>query len=112
MQFLKSFVSFFNNLGLYYAPKAAVPAGTSIGGSKGNKRASIGHRSSTKGLVCLARFDGCNQVYYGVKWQAKFKAPTRHCFAVKHPQIQVCTLIEGFQLNSSTLNVGDKKIRT
>ena len=74
--------------GLYYAPKAPVASGTSIG-SKGNKRASIGHRSSTKGLVCLARFDGCNQVYYGVKWQAKFKAPTRHCFAVKHPQIQV-----------------------
>ena len=75
-------------LGLYYAPKAPVASGTSIG-SKGNKRASIGHRSSTKGLVCLARFDGCNQVYYGVKWQAKFKSPTRHCFAVKHPQIQV-----------------------
>ena len=75
-------------LGLYYSPKATVAVGTSIG-SKGSKRASLGHRSSTKGLVCLARFDGCNQVYYGVKWQAKFKAPTRHCFAVKHPQIQV-----------------------
>ena len=38
-------------------------------------------------LVCLARFD-VNQVYYGVKWQPKFKSPTRHCFAIKHPQIQ------------------------
>ena len=27
-------------------------------------------------------------MYYGVKWQAKFKSPTRHCFAIKHPQIQ------------------------
>ena len=79
---------FYSSLGLYYAPKAPVASATAIG-SKSSKRASIGHRSSTKGLVCLARFDGCNQVYYGVKWQAKFKAPTRHCFAVKHPQIQV-----------------------
>ena len=78
----------YSSLGLYYAPKAPVASATAIG-SKSSKRASIGHRSSTKELVCLARFDGCNQVYYGVKWQAKFKAPTRHCFAVKHPQIQV-----------------------
>ncbi len=27
-------------------------------------------------------------MYYGVKWQPKFKSPTRHCFAIKHPQIQ------------------------
>ena len=77
--------------GLYYTPKAAVSSTTASAlGNKGSKRSAIGHRTSTKGLVCLARFDGCNQVYYGVKWQAKFKAPTRHCFAVKHPQIQVC----------------------
>lgn len=28
------------------------------------------------------------QVYYGVKWQPKFKSPSKHCFAIKHPQIQ------------------------
>jgi len=65
--------------GLYYAPKSS--SSYSGGGLKGHK----GH--NTKDLVCLARFD-VNQVYYGVKWQAKFKSPTRHCFAIKHPQIQ------------------------
>ena len=29
-----------------------------------------------------------NQVYYGVGWKRKFKAPTDFCFGVKHPQIQ------------------------
>ena len=52
--------------GLYYCPKG---------------------KKSSKDLVCLARFD-VNQVYYGVKWQPKFKSPSRHCFAIKHPQIQ------------------------
>ena len=52
--------------GIYYAPRG---------------------RKASKDLVCLARFD-VNQVYYGVKWQPKFKAPTRHCFAIKHPRIQ------------------------
>ncbi|CAB4058821.1 RAPH1 [Lepeophtheirus salmonis] len=28
------------------------------------------------------------KVYFGVKWQPKFKAPTPHCFSIKHPQIQ------------------------
>ena len=52
--------------GLYYAPKG---------------------KKTSKDLVCLARFD-VNQVYFGVKWQPKFKSPTRHCFAIKHPQVK------------------------
>lgn len=42
---------------------------------------------SPKDLICLSTFD-VNQVYYGVGWKKKFKAPTEHCFAVKHPCLQ------------------------
>ena len=34
-----------------------------------------------------------NQVYYGVGWKRKFKAPTDFCFGVKHPQIQEQSII-------------------
>lgn len=37
--------------------------------------------------MCLATFD-VNQVYYGIGWKKKYKAPTDFCFAVKHPRLQ------------------------
>ncbi|XP_046670897.1 amyloid beta A4 precursor protein-binding family B member 1-interacting protein-like isoform X1 [Homalodisca vitripennis] len=54
--------------GLYYLPKDKA-------------------KTSYKDLVCLATFD-VNQVYYGVGWRKKFKAPTEFCFALKHPSLQ------------------------
>ncbi|KAL1491258.1 hypothetical protein ABEB36_011878 [Hypothenemus hampei] len=53
--------------GLYYFPKEKI--------------------KSAKDLVCLATFDN-NQIYYGVGWKKKFKAPTDCCFAIKHPRLQ------------------------
>ncbi|XP_058801146.1 amyloid beta A4 precursor protein-binding family B member 1-interacting protein [Phymastichus coffea] len=42
---------------------------------------------TARDLVCLATFD-VNQIYYGVGWRKKFKAPTDCCFAIKHPRLQ------------------------
>lgn len=40
-----------------------------------------------KELVCLATFD-TNEVYIGLNWKKKYKSPTDHCFAIKHPRLQ------------------------
>ncbi|KAL3282307.1 hypothetical protein HHI36_005496 [Cryptolaemus montrouzieri] len=53
--------------GLYYYPKEKV--------------------RSAKDLVCLAKFDN-NQMYYGLGWKKKYKAPSDYCFAIKHPRLQ------------------------
>ncbi|XP_046983372.1 ras-associated and pleckstrin homology domains-containing protein 1 isoform X2 [Schistocerca americana] len=59
--------------GLYYLPKEKARGG--------------GGGSSARDLAHLASFD-VNQVYYGVGWRKKYKAPTDFCFAIKHPRLQ------------------------
>ncbi|XP_051538419.1 amyloid beta A4 precursor protein-binding family B member 1-interacting protein-like [Myxocyprinus asiaticus] len=53
--------------GLYYSPK--------------------GKTKASRDLVCLVQFDNVN-VYYCKEYKIKYKAPTDHCFILKHPQIQ------------------------
>ncbi|XP_033761330.1 ras-associated and pleckstrin homology domains-containing protein 1-like isoform X2 [Pecten maximus] len=54
--------------GLYYNPKGKIS-------------------KSSKDLTCLVQFDFVD-VYFGLGWKKKYHAPTDHCFALKHPQIQ------------------------
>ncbi|KAA0704950.1 Amyloid beta A4 precursor protein-binding family B member [Triplophysa tibetana] len=53
--------------GLYYSPK--------------------GKTKASQDLVCLVQFDNVN-VYLCKEYKNKYKAPTDHCFMLKHPQIQ------------------------
>ncbi|NXG65894.1 AB1IP protein, partial [Hemiprocne comata] len=53
--------------GIYYVPK--------------------GKTKTSRDLACFVQFENMN-VYYGSQHKVKYKAPTDHCFVLKHPQIQ------------------------
>ncbi|KAM4705178.1 amyloid beta A4 precursor protein-binding family B member 1-interacting protein [Rhinophrynus dorsalis] len=53
--------------GIYYVPK--------------------GKTKTSRDLACFIQFENVN-VYYGVQYKVKYKAPSDHCFVLKHPQIQ------------------------
>ncbi|XP_071591065.1 amyloid beta A4 precursor protein-binding family B member 1-interacting protein [Heliangelus exortis] len=53
--------------GIYYVPK--------------------GKTKTSRDLACFIQFENIN-VYYGYQHKVKYKAPTDHCFVLKHPQIQ------------------------
>ncbi|XP_062067151.1 amyloid beta A4 precursor protein-binding family B member 1-interacting protein [Lepus europaeus] len=53
--------------GIYYVPK--------------------GKTKTSRDLACFIQFENVN-IYYGTQCRAKYKAPTDHCFVLKHPQIQ------------------------
>ncbi|XP_021510276.2 LOW QUALITY PROTEIN: amyloid beta A4 precursor protein-binding family B member 1-interacting protein [Meriones unguiculatus] len=53
--------------GIYYVPK--------------------GKTKTSRDLACFIQFENVN-IYYGIQCKMKYKAPTEHCFVLKHPQIQ------------------------
>ncbi|XP_012870045.1 PREDICTED: amyloid beta A4 precursor protein-binding family B member 1-interacting protein [Dipodomys ordii] len=53
--------------GIYYVPK--------------------GKTKTSRDLACFIQFANVN-IYYGSQCKMKYKAPTDHCFVLKHPQIQ------------------------
>ncbi|XP_042744175.1 amyloid beta A4 precursor protein-binding family B member 1-interacting protein isoform X2 [Lagopus leucura] len=53
--------------GIYYVPK--------------------GKTKTSRDLMCFIQFENMN-IYYGSQHKVKYKAPTDHCFVLKHPQIQ------------------------
>ncbi|XP_006871719.1 PREDICTED: amyloid beta A4 precursor protein-binding family B member 1-interacting protein [Chrysochloris asiatica] len=53
--------------GIYYVPK--------------------GKTKTSRDLACFIQFENVN-IYYGTQCKMKYKAPTDHCFVLKHPQIQ------------------------
>ncbi|NXP81363.1 AB1IP protein, partial [Ramphastos sulfuratus] len=46
-----------------------------------------GKTKTSRDLACFIQFENMN-VYYGYQHKVKYKAPTDHCFVLKHPQIQ------------------------
>ncbi|NXB12254.1 AB1IP protein, partial [Cnemophilus loriae] len=46
-----------------------------------------GKTKTSRDLACFLQFENVN-VYYGYQHKVKYKAPTDHCFVLKHPQIQ------------------------
>uniref|UniRef100_A0A6I8NMV5 Amyloid beta protein binding family B member 1 interacting protein n=1 Tax=Ornithorhynchus anatinus TaxID=9258 RepID=A0A6I8NMV5_ORNAN len=42
---------------------------------------------TSRDLACFIQFENVN-IYYGTQCKVKYKAPTDHCFVLKHPQIQ------------------------
>ncbi|XP_051468111.1 amyloid beta A4 precursor protein-binding family B member 1-interacting protein [Apus apus] len=46
-----------------------------------------GKTKTSRDLACFVQFENMN-VYYGCQHKVKYKAPTDHCFVLKHPQIQ------------------------
>ncbi|XP_057589295.1 amyloid beta A4 precursor protein-binding family B member 1-interacting protein isoform X2 [Hippopotamus amphibius kiboko] len=53
--------------GIYYVPK--------------------GKTKTSRDLACFIQFENVN-IYYGIQYKMKYKAPTDYCFVLKHPQIQ------------------------
>lgn len=53
--------------GIYYVPK--------------------GKTKTSRDLACFIQFENVN-IYYGIQYKLKYKAPTDYCFVLKHPQIQ------------------------
>ncbi|XP_067418491.1 amyloid beta A4 precursor protein-binding family B member 1-interacting protein isoform X2 [Emydura macquarii macquarii] len=53
--------------GIYYVPK--------------------GKTKTSRDLACFIQFENVN-IYYGIQYRLKYKAPTDYCFVLKHPQIQ------------------------
>ncbi|KFU96655.1 Amyloid beta A4 precursor protein-binding family B member 1-interacting protein, partial [Chaetura pelagica] len=46
-----------------------------------------GKTKTSRDLACFVQFENMN-IYYGSQHKVKYKAPTDHCFVLKHPQIQ------------------------
>lgn len=53
--------------GIYYVPK--------------------GKTKTSRDLACFIQFENVN-IYYGIQYKMKYKAPSDYCFVLKHPQIQ------------------------